>query len=111
MPAKKAVTKKKAGGERKMVVVRTPNKPKSTQRVDAEAYEAMRKAMMKVLPSKAPGLTQAEMWAALEKAAPKKLFGKRWTVGWWMKTVQLDLETKKAVVREETKPLRWHRAK
>jgi len=108
---KKPGVKKKAAPARKMVTVGTPNDPKYKQRVDAEAYEGMRKAMLKVLPRKAPGLTQAEMWAALEKAAPKKLFGTRWKVGWWMKTVQLDLETKKVVVRENTKPLRWHRAK
>ena len=110
MPTGKSVPKKKAQPQRKMVVVRTPNDPKYTQRVDAEAYAAMRKTMLKVLPRKAPGLTQAEMWAALEKAAPKPLFGTRWKVGWWMKTVQLDLEVQKLVVREKTKPLRWHRS-
>jgi hypothetical protein len=92
-----------------MIVVGTVNDPAYSQRVDAEAYEAMRKTMMKVLPRKAPGLTQAEMWTALEKAAPKELFAGRWKVGWWMKTVQLDLEAKQIVVREDTKPLRWHR--
>jgi hypothetical protein len=112
MPGRKpAAEKKKVQTERPMIVVRTPNQPNYTQRVDAEAYEAMRKTMLKVLPAKAPGLTQAEMWAALEKAAPKPLFGTRWKVGWWMKTVQLDLEVKKLVLREDTKPLRWHRAK
>ncbi|WP_394727903.1 DUF6958 family protein [Altererythrobacter sp. GH1-8] len=30
------------------------------------------------------------------------------TSGWWAKTVQLDLEAKGKLVREETKPLRWH---
>jgi hypothetical protein len=94
-----------------MIVVGTVNNPAYAQRVDAEAYEAMRKTMMKVLPRKAPGLTQAEMWAALDKAAPKKLFAGRWKVGWWMKTVQLDLEAKQIVVREDTKPLRWHRVR
>lgn len=103
--------KAKAAGERKMIVVRTPNKPGSVQRVDAEAYEAMRRTMMKVLPRKAPGMTQAEMWEALQRAAPKRLFATRGKVGWWMKSVQLDLETKKVLVREATKPLRWHRAK
>ena len=111
MPARKAPPKKKAQPKRRMTIVRTPNKPNYTQRVDAEAYEVMRKTMLKVLPAKPPGLTQAEMWAALEKAAPKPLFGTRWKVGWWMKTVQLDLEVQKLVVRERTKPLRWHRAK
>ena len=77
MPARKAPPKKKPQAERKMIVVRTPNDPGYTQRVDAQAYEAMRKTMLKVLPAKAPGLTQAEMWAALEKAAPKPLFGTR----------------------------------
>jgi hypothetical protein len=111
MPTKKAIPAKKAQAQRPTVIVRTPNKPKYTQRVDAEAYEAMRKTMLKVLPPKAPGLTQAEMWSALEKAAPRPLFGTRWKVGWWMKAVQLDLEVRKLVVREESKPLRWHRAK
>lgn len=27
----------------------------------------------------------------------------------WAKTVQLDLEAKKMLVREGVKPLRWHR--
>ena len=105
MPAKKAVA------PRKMVVVRTPNRPRSSWRVDAVKYEAMRKAMMKVLPRKAPGLTQQEMWEALARLAPRSQFPDRGKVGWWMKSVQLDLETKKVVIREHTKPLRWHRVK
>jgi len=92
-------------------VVRTSNKPGSSLRVDALKYEAMRKAMMKVLPRKASGLTQQEMWDALARAAPKSMFPDRGKIGWWMKSVQLDLEAKKIVVREQTKPLRWHRAK
>jgi len=94
-----------------MVVVRTPNKPGSSWRVDAVKYEAMRKAMMKVLPRKAPGLTQQEMWDALARAAPKSMFPDRGKIGWWMKSVQLDLEAKMIVVREQTKPLRWHRSR
>jgi hypothetical protein len=111
MPASEARPKKKAQPDRRMTIVRTPNKPKYTQRVDAEAYEAMRKTMLKLLPVRAPGLTQAEMWAAFAKAVPKSLFATRGKVGWWMKTVQLDLEVQKVVVREQTKPLRWHRAR
>ena len=108
---KKAPPSKKAVGERKMVVVRTPNKPGSSWRVDALKYEAMRKAMMRVLPRKAPGLNQQEMWDALARLAPRSHFPHRGKIGWWMKSVQLDLEAKKIVVREQTKPLRWHRAK
>ena len=110
-PRKKIPLKKKAPALRKMVLVRTPNKPGSSWRVDAVKYEAMRKAMMKVLPRKAPGLTQAEMWDALARVAPKSHFPDRGKIGWWMKGVQLDLAVKKVVVREATKPLRWHRAR
>ena len=47
MPTGKSVPKKKAQPQRKMVVVRTPNDPKYTQRVDAEAYAAMRKTSVR----------------------------------------------------------------
>lgn len=110
-PVKKAPARKKTKTERKMVEVRTPNKPGSVARVDAIKYEAMRKTLMQVLPRTAPGLTQQEMWDAVARAAPKKFFPTRGKAGWWMKGVQLDLETKKVVVRENTKPLRWHRAR
>jgi hypothetical protein len=30
--------------------------------------------------------------------------------GWWVKTVQLDLEAKGIVVRDGGRPLRWSRA-
>ena len=30
--------------------------------------------------------------------------------GWWLKTVQLDLEAKRIIVREKTTPLRLHRS-
>jgi len=110
-PRKKIPLKKKAPAPRKMVLVRTPNKPGSSWRVDAVRYEAMREAMMKVLPRKAPGLTQAEMIAALKRVASRKHFPDGGKVSWWMISVQLDLEVKKVVVREATKPLRWHRAR
>jgi hypothetical protein len=66
MPAKNGVlAKKTAATGRRMIVAGTPNDPNYTTRVDAAKYEAMRRTMMKLLPRKAPGLTQAEMWDAL----------------------------------------------
>jgi len=110
MPAaRKSSNKTKA--DRKMVVVRNVNVPAYRGRLDAVKYEAMRETMMKVLPRNAPGLTQQEMWDAVVRAAPKEHFPTRGKAGWWMKGVQLDLEAKKIVVREKTKPLRWHRVK
>jgi len=40
---------------------------------------------------------------------PADLFPGGAKAGWWMKTVQLDLEAKRIIAREKTKPLRWHR--
>jgi len=110
MPAKKkAATKKQAPAGRKMIVAHNVNVPGYTHKVDATMYDAMRKAMLKMLPRKAPGMTQAEMWQGVAAYAPKTLFPDSGKIGWWMKTVQLDLEARKVLVREQTKPLRWHR--
>ena len=70
----------------------------------------MRNAYLGALASKAPGHTQAELLEKLKPALPEALFPGGKTSGWWMKTVQLDLEAKGLVVRENSKPLRWHRA-
>lgn len=115
MPAKNEVVRKvtssssakAAQGER--VTVENVNVPGYTTRVDAGMYHAMRRALLKALPSKAPGLTQAEMGAAVLPHLPKDLFPGGAKAGWWAKSVQLDLEAKGIVTREKTKPLRWHR--
>jgi hypothetical protein len=78
--------------------------------VNADKYEAMRRALMGVLPKKAPGLTQAEMFKAVRSRLPGDLFPGGAKANWWAKTVQLDLEARRVVARENTKPLRWHRA-
>lgn len=83
--------------------------PGKTYRVDAEKYKAARAALLKLLPKKAPGLTQGEMSAGMRGALPLDLFPGS-TTGWWMKAAQLDLEAKGLIVREKTKPLRWRKA-
>jgi hypothetical protein len=93
---------------RKMVVVENVNHPGHTTRIDAAKYEATRAAMLKVLPRKAPGLTQDEMMRDMRKALPASQFPGT-TTSWWTKMVQLDLEAKGLVVRDNGKPLRWRR--
>lgn len=92
------------------IEVENVNTPGKVTRVDAEKYKAMRAALLKALPKRAPGLTQDEMYDALLPHLPDDLFPGGDKAGWWMKCVQLDLEAKKIVTREATKPLRWHRA-
>lgn len=54
-------------------------------------------------------MTAAEIGAALLPHLPEELFPQGAKAGWWKKAVQLDLEAKGVIVREATKPLRWHK--
>ena len=92
------------------VEVENVNVPGLKTNVDAAKYNAMKTAFLKVLPKKSPGLTQKEIRISVVPHLPEALFPKGATAGWWAKTVQLDLEAKKQVVREPTRPLRWHRS-
>lgn len=89
------------------VVVENINTPGKTTRVNAEKYGAMRTALEHVLGDVAEGLTQSEMMAAVKPHLPDLLFPGGATSGWWVKTVQLDLEAKGKLKRDGGKPLRW----
>lgn len=77
--------------------------------VNREKYEAVRTPMLAVLPATEPGLSYAELKAAMLPHLPEALFPGGQTVGWWLKCVQLDLEAK-GLVKRHGKPLRWYRA-
>ncbi|MEX2207674.1 MAG: hypothetical protein WEF50_15720 [Myxococcota bacterium] len=83
--------------------------PGHVVRVDADKYEAMKKAFLTVLPKTSPGLTAKEIGEAVLAHLPESLFPGGAKAGWWKKAVQLDLEAKGVVVREQTKPLRWRK--
>lgn len=85
------------------------NTPGRSVRVDADKYEAMRRAFLKVLPATSPGLTAAEIGERVLPHLPEALFPQGATAGWWKKGVQLDLEAKGIITREATKPLRWRK--
>jgi hypothetical protein len=93
-----------------MVTVQNVNVPGYATRVNAAKYAAMRSALLLVLPPGAPGMTQAEMFAAVKSHLPEREFPGGAKASWWAKTVQLDLEQKGIVRRSVgTKPLRWFR--
>lgn len=85
------------------------NHPGKSSNVDATKYQAMKKALLKVLPSSSPGLTQKEMMSAVKAHLPEEIFPGGAKSGWWVKTVQLDLEARQEMVREDTKPLTWRK--
>ena len=88
------------------VPVRTPTKS-TGRRVDATKYRAMERVLLRVMPKKAPGLTEKQMRTAVAKLAPKTTFPKT-THGWWARCVQLDLESRGKLTREKTTPARWY---
>lgn len=89
------------------VQVGTPNVPGHTNNLDAAKYNAMKDLLLAVIPRKAPGITQGEMFDAVRAQASGNQFPGS-THRWWAKSVQLDLESKGVLVREPTTPLRWH---
>lgn len=92
------------------IEIENVGQPGKTYSADAAKYEAMKEAILKVLPAASPGLTVAEVQSRVVAQLPESLFPGGATSGWWMKAVQLDLEAKGIVKRTKTSPLRLHRA-
>lgn len=90
------------------VAVGTPNVPGYSNFVDATKYGAMMAILMDVVPGKAPGMTQGEMFDVVRTRAKQSVFPGS-TFRWWAKCVQLDLESKGVLVRVDGSPLRWHK--
>ena len=86
------------------------NHPGQIKPVDGDMYEAMKRAFLKILPKKSPGLTVAEIQERVIAHLPEQLFPGGAKAGWWAKAVQLDLEAKGIIAREKTKPLRLRKA-
>ena len=84
--------------------------PGKTYSADPAKYEAMKKAVLAVLPTVSPGLTVAQVQDGVLEHLPENLFPGGAKSGWWMKAVQLDLEAKGIVRREKTTPIRLHRS-
>lgn len=99
-----------ATNKTKKIAIENVNKPGQVKHVDADMYAAMKRAFLKILPTRPPGLTEAELRERVTAELPATLFPQGAKAGWWTKTVQLDLEAKGVVARQKTKPLRWRRA-
>ncbi|MEM6382899.1 MAG: hypothetical protein AAF739_09510 [Pseudomonadota bacterium] len=87
------------------LTVENINVPGRTARVDAAKYHAILTALLDVLPYHEPGMVVKDAIVALKPKLPETLFPSGATVGWWQKTVQLDLEAKGLIRRLPTKPI------
>jgi hypothetical protein len=88
------------------ITVENINHPGKSERVNAEKYNAMRNAMLAVLAESPEPLDIKAVGRAVKPLLPDDLFPGGATSGWWIKTVQLDLEAKGILARTATKPLR-----
>ncbi len=86
--------------------VENVHRPGKTYAVNAAKQAAMQVAVLSVLPAAAPGMTPAEVIAAVKPSLPQDLFPGGETAGWWMKSVQLDLEAKGIIRRADRPPVR-----
>jgi hypothetical protein len=84
--------------------------PHRTERVNKAKYMAMREAFLPVLPTETPGMTVADVKAALLPNLSQELFPGGEKAGWWLKAVQLDLEAKGVIKRGGKGPVRLFRA-
>ncbi len=98
------------GGKNSKIEVENINVPGRTSWVNAEKYQSTKDVYLKLLPSSSPGLTQKDVIQRIAALLPETLFPGGATAGWWVKTVQLDLEAKGVVKRENTRPLRWYKS-
>ena len=89
------------------IEVENVNHPGHITRLDAVKYAAAKSTLLAILTGQEHGLTQTEMMAAIKGQIDQTLFPNGAKSGWWMKTVQLDLEAKGQINRIAKKPLRW----
>jgi len=95
---------------RPRVTVQNFVSPNHVTQLEGIKYEAMRHALLKELPRKKPGLTQADLWEQVRPHLPDDEFAGGAKARWWTQCVQLDLEAKGVIERDlSAKPLRWHR--
>jgi hypothetical protein len=85
--------------------------PGRTRLVGATKYEALKNVLLRITPTKSPGLSAVEMREKMLPMLPQDLWPNGEKVGWWQKAVQLDLGAKGVLCRDEkSKPLRWWRS-
>ena len=82
--------------------------PGILRRVEARKYNEMRRAVIAAARKTRPGMTVAELSSCVKPQLSEAIFPGGATAGWWFKCVQLDLEAKKIIAREDKSPVRLY---
>ena len=75
---------------------------KSGKNIDKQKYETLKKAILSTLQNKE--LTHTELFDRLNKSLKGKFSG---NISWYAQTVKLDLEARKTVQRNSSKPQKY----
>lgn len=92
------------------IEVRSITSPGHVMHLDRAKFEAMRDALLSVLPENAPGITVAEAKTRLLKRLPQTQFPNGEKAGWWLKAVQLDQEARGIIKRATGSPVRLYKS-
>ena len=79
-------------GER--IQLRHPERGKSAPRIERWKYEALKRAILKVVPRKEPGLPFARLAPAVTRHLSRAERAKLGSVAWYSISVKLDLEAR-----------------
>lgn len=78
--------------------------------VEAQQYEAVTDALLRVLPVHAPGISEHDVQTRVIGQLPEWLFPAGEGAASWLRVVHGDLEASAVIMRERGNPARWHLA-
>ena len=80
------------------IALKNPGKGKQAPRIDAVRYEAMKAAILAVVPTSGDGVAFASLSRLVAKKLPRDAF-KGASIMWYATTVKLDLEARGLLMR------------
>ncbi|WP_018128514.1 DUF6958 family protein [Balneola vulgaris] len=92
------------------IVCETPTPGKNSTRIDKWKYEAVRKAILKVVPTEGPGILFKELPQYLEGVLTDEELENLGSLMWYTTTVKLDMEAKGELIRLKGSPQRLIRS-
>jgi len=81
------------------ILSRTPTPGKKPVRIDKWKYDAVRRAILKVVPAKGEGLLLKDLPLQVESRLAAEELARLGSVGWYTTTVKLDLEVRGEIRR------------
>jgi hypothetical protein len=92
------------------VVCETPTPGKKPTRIHKWKYEAVRKAILKVVPTEEPGILFKELPQYLEGVLTDEELENLGSLMWYTTTVKLDMEAKGELIKLKGSPQRLIRS-